>query len=247
MISLAMKRKPNYSLRRSAGFTLVELLVVIVIIATLAGLGLTMTSKMRKRGQAAKSVMNMRQIGPLLMTYATEHSFQLPRMRPVIPDGKGGVSEGLHWHQALVSQLFPDTDVAKFKDDKWWEETKPLLRNPLFTKSLAPLTLPHWHQGYAMNSRIMSNLGHNGDWASVDGPNAKDIPLASIPEPAKTPLSAPRVTDWHYAGADLGAINNKGFVVDDKLPILFVDGHIENMRPSEYISRKLDDIPPPPP
>ncbi len=240
-----MKRKP-ISIRFPTGFTLVELLVVIVIVATLAALAFTVGPKMKRRGESAKALQNMRQIGPLMMNYATEHSFALPAMRPQIPDDKGGTTEGLHWHQALATQLYPDLDHDKLLDDKWWDETKPLLRNPMFKAStFAPLKLACWKQGYAMNRQIMQNLGFNGNWGTVDGPNAKDIPLGSIPEPSRTPLVAPRVNDWHYAGADLGAKENKGFIVDDKLPILFVDGHIESMRPSEYVSRKLDMIPKP--
>jgi prepilin-type N-terminal cleavage/methylation domain-containing protein len=239
-----MKKNPLFS-RTPSGFTLVELMVVIVIIATLAAVGFMMGPKMKQRSAAAKSMQNMRQIGPLMMAYATEHSFKLPGMRPRFKDSSGALVDGLHWHQALASQLFPEAEKTDLESDQWWEENQPLLRNPLYSKKLLPLKLAAWHQGYAMNRQIMQNLGFNGSWDSETGPNAKDIPLASIPDQARTPLVAPRVDDWHYAAADLGAKNNAGFIIDDKLPILFVDGHIEEMRPSEYVTRDYDNVPKP--
>lgn len=242
MIILPVKSKTQAH-ELKIGFTLVEMLVVIVIIASLAAIAIGATAKMKKRGEAAKSVMNLHQIGPLLMNYATEHSSSFPAMRSQLPDGKGGTTQGLHWHQVLASQLYPDLDPELLKNDKWWEKNKPVLRNPLYSQRLKPLTLVHWHQGYAMNRQIMSNLGYNGSWDTVDGPNAQDLRLSKIPDQARTPIVAPRVKDWHYAGSELSEKDNQGFIVDDKLPILFVDGHIETMRPSEYLARKLDTMP----
>lgn len=62
--------KLNHSKRR--GFTLVELLVVIVIIAALAGLTAPQVIKMRKRGDLAEATNNAKNLGFSLTEFDTE-------------------------------------------------------------------------------------------------------------------------------------------------------------------------------
>src|SRR6478735_4403542 len=59
------------SMRR--GFTLVELLVVIVIIAALAGLTAPMVIRQRKKADQTEAVSNARQIGMALFEFETEY------------------------------------------------------------------------------------------------------------------------------------------------------------------------------
>lgn len=63
--------KINKQLRR--GFTLVELLVVIVIIASLAGLTAPMVIKQRKKADQTEAVSNAKQIGLALIEFETEY------------------------------------------------------------------------------------------------------------------------------------------------------------------------------
>ena len=59
--------------RMRAGFTLVELLVVIVIIAALAGLTAPMVIRQRKKADQTEAVNNARQIGLALFEFETEY------------------------------------------------------------------------------------------------------------------------------------------------------------------------------
>ena len=63
--------KTNYKMRR--GFTLVELLVVIVIIAALAGLTAPMVIRQRKKADQTEAVSNARQVGLALFEFENEY------------------------------------------------------------------------------------------------------------------------------------------------------------------------------
>ncbi len=240
-----MKKNPFLFPSQRRGFTLIEILVVFLIIASLAAVAFTLGPKMKRRGDAAKSLQNMRQIGSLLASYAVDNSSRLPAARADVPDGKGGYNQ-LHWHETLMAQIYPTVDTAKFMDTAWWEANKPFLRNPLCTEKTKPNAWAGWNPGYAMNLQITENLGKSsGDWtAGKGGPQTYGVPLASIPDPGRTPIVAPR-GDWHYTYKpdQLKEEGLKDFLVDDKMPILFVDGHVETMALSEYDTRKLYDMP----
>ena len=63
----------------SKGFTLVELLVVIGLIALLIAMLLPALNKARQQSQAATCLSNMRQLGQGLMLFAHEHNGYLPK------------------------------------------------------------------------------------------------------------------------------------------------------------------------
>lgn len=70
---------PTFSRRIRAGFTLVELLVVIGIIALLVAILLPALNKARQQGQWAACLSNLKQIGNALLSYSTENKGYYPR------------------------------------------------------------------------------------------------------------------------------------------------------------------------
>lgn len=225
------------------GFTLVELLVVIVIIAALAGLSFTVLPRMMRKAKAAEALGNLRQFAPLLTTYATDHSMMLPAAEDneVTVDGSTTPAK-LQWTEVCLNLLYPDEALTKFTNKVWWEQTKPFLKNPLF-KSWAPAT-----PGYALNEMMATNYDATRQPSSGTDPLKITVPLAAITEPARTPWIAPGI-DFHYslsAASDATAFKSgkaKELLMDGQFSVLFVDGHIETLTPAEYVTRKLHEYP----
>ncbi len=231
MISLNMKKNP--ALKKNTGFTLVELLVVIVIIAALAAVAFTMTTRMKRRSEAAKSIQNMRQIGSMVGVYSADNSLKIPALK-VAGDPPGGAGEVL-WHEALLFLAYPDVDRTKIKwDTAWWDTNKPFMRNPVMTATSKPKAFRPWFNGYSYNYQITAKLGGYNESISPS--------LSSFSDPARTPFVVP-FWNTRYTTADVSGNDMKNFLQDGKMSVLFVDGHVESIAPSEYLSRKLDELP----
>lgn len=74
-----MKTKPPTPTDRS-GFTLMELLTVIVIISALITLVMPATARIQSRSKAAHCTSNLRSIGTALNLYLGEHNNMLPEL-----------------------------------------------------------------------------------------------------------------------------------------------------------------------
>lgn len=227
------------------GFTLVEMLVVIVVIASLASVALTVGPKMLARAKATESMQNMRQIGPLLSSYAADNSMKLPAIKGPVPQDDGTTPE-LQWTEVCVQMIYPDVDRQQFLTKKWWNDNKVFLRNPLLKESAgwAPL-----NPGYAFNEMIPENvaIASANPIPSGDELLKVSVPLASIPDPGKTPLIAPsNKFNYRYDLAEISGFTReplKTLLNEGKFPVLFVDGHIETVTPTEYVTRKLYLVP----
>ncbi len=89
-----MQIGPSFKTKKSGGFTLVELLVVVGIIAILAGVTLSALSSALARARTAKCAGNLRAIGGGLLAFASDHDDNFPQAGAVIPynnaqDGSG--------------------------------------------------------------------------------------------------------------------------------------------------------------
>ncbi len=84
------------------GFSLIELLVTIAIVAALAALLLPAIGLVRKNGDRSKTASNLRQVGVALISYAGDHQQMLPEAHGSVPyKTSPGATDEVAWQQQL--------------------------------------------------------------------------------------------------------------------------------------------------
>jgi prepilin-type N-terminal cleavage/methylation domain-containing protein/prepilin-type processing-associated H-X9-DG protein len=114
-------RRPSHS-----GFTLLELLVVIGIIAILMGLIIPVVGRVKESGRKTQCVSNLRQIGQALEVYKAENNQQYPNNEISIPVNL--ISNGFGTLTFLGRLFMGDKDKAKVfycPSAKWWKIDDP--------------------------------------------------------------------------------------------------------------------------
>jgi prepilin-type N-terminal cleavage/methylation domain-containing protein len=110
--------------QRPAGFTLVELLVVIGIIAVLLAILLPVTKRVREQAQLTACQSNLRQIGQAFQMYANDNKDRYPgpvttgnftyRMRPGLRTaGDPGALPEVYGLAAVFHGIQPGTDLSQ--------------------------------------------------------------------------------------------------------------------------------------
>jgi prepilin-type N-terminal cleavage/methylation domain-containing protein len=151
-------RHPALGSFKSAGFTLVELLVVVAIIAILIALLLGVLGRARASASALACCSNLRQIGVAFHVYASDNAGRLPE------PGLSGVSwetalraqQGANWFRCPADEeVFPA--VGSSYDWRDTGDPETTLAGRVITKArsdavLAFETLPGWHTKHRMNA-----------------------------------------------------------------------------------------------
>src|SRR5690349_11465 len=97
--------------RRRLGFTLVELLVVIGIIAVLVSILLPAITKAKEAANRTKCLANLRSIGQMLATYAVSNNDQVPLGASSTTSGGTALNANCYYLARNSSAGVSDQDV----------------------------------------------------------------------------------------------------------------------------------------
>lgn len=213
---------------KQRGFTLVELLVVILMIVALAALVFSVTARMRKSAEKSVTLSNMRQIGTAMLAYNADQG-RFPDQTGVAADG----SVVGTWDRILIpflgnSEVLPGGTLRPSVSGEL-EAIVGIFATPEDKVGRPPdtfkrsFTLPSWSSNYQAPGSTQA--------PRFPGlPPRKGIPFVAISAPERAAILVQWYTAANTVGQSAHAYGGIGLPVNLLRPsqqVLFADGHIE--------------------
>lgn len=216
--------------RSTLGFTLTELLVVIVIIAIVAALSMTLFVRARNSADRVGAARNLSQIQVANVSYATDHA---GRFLPLhVFDEEGGTYVGCYGNPDFISQFIGDAAERNF--DEVDRKLGPKLPLTLLDPAVVRAKKEHY-------DRFTASFGYNetgmpgGSWATRSASRSYQLAQLTAPERSAAFFTA---TDFiaKYGGRFLWNGNKavEGYTKDGKIAfrhgkkamVVYYDGHV---------------------
>ncbi|MCE9612265.1 MAG: type II secretion system GspH family protein [Chthoniobacter sp.] len=200
--------------RRHRGFTLMELLVVISIIAVLAAILMPVFGKMKRHANQTAGLSNMRQVAAAMLSYASEHDYELP--------GRESGASGQDRWPKLIGQYVQDTRIFAAPGDP----------QNFLVRNADPLSSSRNNTSFIMNG--FNDLG-------MLTQKSMAVRISSIETPVSTLLlGTPKAGSTHFFmdflepphGNNKDVLNLKAY--DDGSNYVFVDGSARFIREADY-------------
>jgi prepilin-type processing-associated H-X9-DG protein/prepilin-type N-terminal cleavage/methylation domain-containing protein len=226
-------------MRRSPGFTIVEMLVVIGIITVLIALLLPAIGKAREQACAVSCSSNMRQLGLAALEYSAENQGILPvvlgiaRQPPIPYDAIAGAGRGrIDWANGTLWPCIgtPGTRPRIFNCPSDDADLRPLRDTGGVGQLLSGTSR---NCSYAYNSQLGMPLGPTG--------SRRGVPIVQVRHPvckmlvmeddAGGPGGAPSTSSVPY-----GVIVSLTAWHSRMSNVCFFDGHVERLDPAVFKS-----------
>lgn len=196
--------------KRTAGFTLIEVLVVVAILALLVGILLPSLSRARQQGKAAVCLSNMRQLGMAVIMYA--HKYDGYSVDYGLSHG-GSVDKDRTWYETLEKD-YGDKLVMQCPADKspFWERehvTNSTRRLTSYGLNDYLAGREEGYEGYRKIHRvprpsttiIFVEMNEQSDFATSDHIHAADF-IGDPTQPEKQMELKQHLGKAHYAMVD---------------------------------------------
>ena len=224
---------------RRRGFTLVEVLVVVAIIAVLAAIAIPVSMSFKKRAYRHQAIAKLRSLGTAFVSYTSDNNGMLPWEDAPGPDDWQAATDPVNaqvWYNALPDLMGSKPLSALVSNPaQFYSDDYPLyLPGAPYPRSDKKLGKPKF--AIAMNSRLQrkddEGIKHRGTLASIQSPERTVVFLErgmkrdKKSNPGQTgfdasPKANPRAFVARYNGTGL---------------LIFVDGHVGMYAVSDLIT-----------
>lgn len=215
-----MKGFTNNRHRHPPGFTLVELLVVVAVIAVLAGISISSMRRALRQADAMSCAAKLKSLGTATVLFTQENQDQLPRSFH---------SAGAYRQPGWAASIAPYLGISSSQIQTDW----PGVFNAHFRSPADPATDPFI---YSYGFNVHFELNPDGD--DYQGSPTTWRRMSQSPNPGGTVLMGQtrpvRFGDhlmchqWSGVQAAKNALNHA--IHDGKANYLFLDGHVETLR-----------------